>query len=255
MESIIITASKSLTICDRYPDKNINKCTLSIGNDGFFNYISYLFFDISSVPCNAFACYAELVLFRVDNYYNTQNKPLCIYGLNESFNSNTSFNYYPEINQSLKKCFYPPYSNAFIRIPITSFIRSWIKNCSLNNNIMLFGKSKNFLVNFASSLCVKKYLVPFIKINYISHWNRKSTLRKIHVSGTIAAKSKYNSVVNIGILRHHSKITNNYYVAEEFDNSKSNTPLHVNKTYGIAIVPQKKLGDIETISFYGSYKE
>lgn len=254
MASIIIPASKSLTITDKFPTKNINKNFLSIGNDGFFNYLSYLFFDLSSIPCNVSICHAELVLFKADKFYNDCHKLFGIYPLNTNFSKYTSYNNYPELNGTLNKSFYPMTSNTFVKIPFTSFIKLWIKNHFVNGNILLYGKNKNSLAHFYSAICMNKYLIPFLKINFAPSCN-KPTLRKIQVTGTVAPQSKYNAVVNIKISRQYSNHIDNYYVVDEYDNTNNDTRLHIKKTYNIAIVPRKTIGDFENVTFYGSYKE
>ncbi|WP_346890849.1 DNRLRE domain-containing protein, partial [Clostridium sp. UBA3887] len=70
MSNIIIYATKSLTVTSKLINGNMNKPTITVGSDGIHNYISYLFFDISSIPSNASISSAELVLFKTNNFYN-----------------------------------------------------------------------------------------------------------------------------------------------------------------------------------------
>ena len=254
MASITIPASKSLTISDRFPNKNINKKFLSIGNDGLCNFFSYLFFDLSSIPCNVSICYAELILFKADKFYNDCRNFFGIYPLNASFNKYTSYNNYPEINATLNKYFNPMTSNIFVKIPFTSFARLWTRSSSVNGSILLYGKSKNSLVHFYSAICKNKCHVPFLKITFEPFCN-KPTLRKVQVTGTVAPQSKYNAVVNIKVSRYFSNHIDSYYVVDQYDNSVNNAPLYINKIYNIAIIPKETKGDLENVTFYGSYKE
>jgi len=253
--SIIIPASKSLTITDKFPNKNIDNFILSIGNDGSYNYLSYLFFDLSAIPCNASICNAELVLFKMDKFYDDNTNILGIYPLKENFTKHTSYNNYPKIDGTINKCFFPMTSNTIVKIPFTSFVTLWIKNHFINASIMLYGKNKNSLAHFSSAIHTNKCFIPFLRITFTPYCNNKPTLRKVHVTGTVAAQSKYNAVINIGVLRHYSNHLDNYYVADEYDNLRNDTPLHIDKTYNLAIIPSKARGDFENITFYGSYKE
>lgn len=255
MVSIIIPASKSITITDRFPRRNINQGIMPIGNDGIYNYISYLFFDISSIPCDVFICDAELVLFKIDKFFYNFHKNFGMYTLNEYFSTYTTFLNYPKINTPLNTSFNPFTTKVAVTIPITEFVRLWLKNFNVTTNLMLYGKNKYSLVHFGSAKCTEKYLTPFIKINFKSCCNNTTpTLRKIRVTGTVAEQSKYNAVVNIDVLRKH-KCVDTYYIAEEYDNSKNTAPLYVNKIYNIPIIPGITSNDKEKISFYGSYKE
>ena len=119
---------------------------------------------------------------------------------------------------------------------------------------MLYGKGKNSLVHFGSAICKNKSLIPFLKITFATCYNKPS-VTKVHVTGTVAAQSKYNAVVNIEVSRHYLNHIDNYYVVDEYNNFKNSTPLHIDKTYNIAVIPRKTIGDSENVTFYGSYKE
>eukprot|EP00831_Metopus_contortus_P004366 TRINITY_DN11613_c0_g1_i2.p2 TRINITY_DN11613_c0_g1~~TRINITY_DN11613_c0_g1_i2.p2 ORF type:complete len:156 (+),score=57.29 TRINITY_DN11613_c0_g1_i2:84-551(+) len=63
MNSITIPAIKSLTITNKYPDKSLNEDKILVGSDGKYDYYSYLFWDISSIPSNVIAVsYTHLTL-------------------------------------------------------------------------------------------------------------------------------------------------------------------------------------------------
>ena len=91
MGSIIIPASKSLTVTNKFPDENINANYIKVGYKQKFNYISYLFFDISSIPCNALVLNAELVLFKMDKFCENHSKKFIIYQLEDYFSSYTTY--------------------------------------------------------------------------------------------------------------------------------------------------------------------
>jgi hypothetical protein len=220
MDSIIIPARKSLTTTSKFPTKYINKGIISIGNDEHNNYLSYLFFDISSIPCNVSICHAELILFKMDKFYNDNHKIFRIYPLDQCSNPCASYNNPPKINSTIRKDFYPITSKAFVKIPLTSFVRLWIGNRFIPASIMLYGKSKNSLVHFSSAICANKCLIPYLKVTFTPCCNNNATLKQIQVTGTVGAQSKYNAVVNVQVLRNYLNHVDNYYVVDEYDNSK-----------------------------------
>ncbi|EKQ57015.1 MULTISPECIES: DNRLRE domain-containing protein [unclassified Clostridium] len=417
MASIIIPASKSLTITNKFPTRNINNDIISVGNDGINNYISYLFFDISTIPNDVSISYAELVLFKTDKFYDDDDKIFEVYSLDEYFSTYTTFRNHPRINDNFKKIFYPMTSKTAVAIPITSLVKIWLKDVNINTSIMLCSRIKNSLLHFGSAICRQKYLIPFLKVYFTSYTDKRfrsranphaekepmiqknypnrnnniynnpieglieqynsvknnpfqkdhnnvilkhyqnnsapdppltksafvngeildsypnilinksnsllnsmpfhnniaqqqlqlpltpkiaagfivpylisnsiinnqlsldslnsiidnifillkdifthsfhdyCTLRQIHVTGTVAPYSKYIAAVNVRVQRHSSNHIDNYYTTDIYDNLSSDFPMHIDKTYNIAIMPKIDLGDNEEILFYGSYKE
>ena len=81
------------------------------------------------------------------------------------------------------------------------------------------------------------------------------TIRQVQVIGTVAAASIYVIIVTLAVTRSGTGHIDNYYVTDEYDNSAGDTPLAIDKTYNIAVIPQINLGDTEAVSFSGSYKE
>ena len=267
MGSILIPASKSLTVTDRLPDGNINEDIIITGRDGIYNYFSYLFFDISSIPSNVSISYAELVLFKTDKFYDDMNKTFGICPLLDYFSIYTTYSNRPRINDSVLKNFYPLTSKVAVTIILTSFVSSWVRNSCPNTGIMLFGKSKNILVKFGSSINQNSYLIPFLKVCFIPaaiksicnkyyyyHYDNP-LLKQVQVTGTVAADANYQAFVNIEVQRSGSGHKDNYYVADEYDNTSNNAPLHIDKTYTIPVVPRPSPGDTESTNVYGSYKE
>jgi len=264
LQSILIPVIKSITVTNKFPTGNINEDTIKVGSDGEFVYVSYLFFDISSIPSNAVISKAELVLFKTNNFYNDSNKEFIIYPLNDYFSTHTTFNNAPDVSTIIKKSFYPITSKVAVSIDLTKFALLWSINRLNNTGIALFSKDNSILAEFGSSICSDKYLIPFIKIviNYViapakpcGIIDNEAYTKKIQVIGTVAPAAKYEAVVNVGIKRSGSYHTDNYYIVDEYDNSLSYNPLPIDKTYNVAIIPKKKPGDTESIDFYGSYKE
>lgn len=267
LSSILIPATKSLTVTDRFPNGNINKDTIVIGSDGKYNFISYLFFDVSSIPSNVSVSKAELVLFKINNFYNDSKKEFSIYPLIDYFSDYTTFNNCPNVDTKIKKKFNPLTSKVAVIVDLTKFVSLWVNNKQNNTGIALFDKKNSIFAEFGSAISKNNYLIPFINVS-ISPINIKCnccknincnrhvpTTKQIEVIGTVAPASKYEAIVNVGVTRSGSGHTDNYYVTDEYDNSLSGNPLFVDKTYNMAIIPEKKPGDVETVAFYGSYKE
>ncbi|RII33949.1 hypothetical protein D2A34_12230 [Clostridium chromiireducens] len=177
MRSIIIPAIKSLTVTNKYPDKSLNENVITVGYDGKNKYYSYLFFDISSIPCNAIISNAELVLFKADKFYNDNSKKISISPLRDYFSSYTTYNNSPDYDHYTVINFYPLTSKISVTINITTIISSWVKNKpnSKNKGIMLYGKNRDVIISFGSAKSDDNYLIPFIIANYEhSHPNKPS---------------------------------------------------------------------------------
>ncbi|HBL06331.1 DNRLRE domain-containing protein [Clostridium sp. UBA7339] len=265
MSNIIIYATKSLTVTSKLINGNMNKPTITVGSDGIHNYISYLFFDISSIPSNASISSAELVLFKTNNFYNDCRKIFSIYPLCDYFSTYTTFNNRPEVDINIKKNFHPITSDVAITVDLTDFVVLWLQNKLSNRGIALLDRSNSILTQFGSSICKDRYLVPFLKVvindeckccKECNCCNKgEGTIRQVNVKGTVAENSKYVAIVNIGVTRSGTGHTDNYYITDEYNNLSNSSPLYVDKIYNMAIVPKENPGDIETVSFYGSYKE
>jgi len=267
LSSILIPATKSLTVTNKFPNGNINDETIIIGSDGIYNYISYLFFDISAIPVNISISNAELILFKTNKFYNDSKKEFSIYQISEYFSTFTTFNNPPKVNPMIKKVFYPITSKVAVSVNLTYLVSLWLKNKQVNTSIALVDMKNSILAEFGSANNENKYLIPFINVSIISNTSNKCncfanfncnnvpTTKQIEVIGTVAAASKYEAIVNVGVKRNGSGHTDNYYVTDEYDNSLSGNPIFVDKTYNMAIIPKEMPGDVETVAFYGSYKE
>jgi len=264
LASILIPATKSLTVTNRLPNENINEDIIVVGNDGKYDYISYLFFDISAIPSNVSIRSAELVLFKTNSFYNDSRKEFFIYPLNDYFSTYTTFNNRPKVNTIMKKKFYPITSNIAVTANLANLVSLWLDNKLTNTGIALMDKSNSVLAEFGSSISKDSYLIPFIKVvaKPIDHSGSikhncnlgEPTIRQVRVIGTVEADSQYEAIVNIGITRSETGHTDNYYVADEYNNLSNYYPLNIDKTYNMAIIPKEKPGDVEKIDFYGSYK-
>lgn len=264
---MIIPASKSLTVTNKFPDQNINKDIIIAGRDEIYNYFSYLFFDISSLPSNVSISYAELVLFKTDNFYDDVRKTFGICPLRDYFSIYTTYNRHPKINDNILKIFYPFTSKVSVTVVLTSLVSSWVRDSSQNTGIMIFGENKNTLAKFGSSINDNSYLIPFLKVcfipaackmtcnKYYYYYYDNPPLKQVQVTGTVASDAKYEAVVNVEVQRNGSMHKDNYYVVDEYDNTSKNTPLHIDKTYTIPVVPKPSPGDTENTNVYGSYKE
>ncbi|MCJ7690446.1 MAG: DNRLRE domain-containing protein [Clostridiaceae bacterium] len=263
MASILIPATRSLTVTNRLPNGNINDDTIIVGNDGGDNYISFLFFDISAIPINVSISSEELVLFKTNNFYNDSGKEFFIYPLSDYFSTYTTFNNPPRINGSIKKKFSPIISSVAVSVNLTYIVSLWLENKLTNTGIAIFDKNNSILAKFGSSISKDNYLIPFIKVvigNECNDFKKPhcnpvgATMRKVRVIGTVAEDSQYEAIVNIGVKRNGSDHTDNYYVADEYNNLLSGSPLYIDKIYNVAVVPKENPGDVETTEFYGSYK-
>lgn len=278
MASIIISATKSLTITDRFPDKNLNEDTIAIGSDGEYKYYSYLFFDISSIPCDASIYNSELVLFKTDNFYNDNSKKFSINPLGDYFSTYTTYDNHPEVEYTPIN-FYPLTSKVSVSINITPIVSLWVKNRLINKGIILYGNEQDPLIKFGSSKQEDKYLIPFIRIscehdNYNRDYteilnkilyeicnlnccsNQKNvTIRQVRVKGTVAKHAVYDIVVNLEVTRKSSGYKDTYYASDVYDNSLNDKPLFIDKTYNIAVIPKEDSGDTEEVIVYGSYRK
>lgn len=258
MSSILIPATKSLTVTNKFPNRNINEGIITVGKNGIYNYVSYLFFDISAIPSNVCILNAELVLFKTNNFYEDRRKKAFIYPLLDYFSTYTTYNNHPEINNSIEKAFCPMTSKVAVRVNLTCLVTLWINNKQPNTGIALFDINNEVFAEFGSAICTDSYLVPFIDVSIDNSNNcncQDATKKQVQVIGTVAAASKYEAIVNIAVKRKDSGYIDNYYVVDEYDNSLNGNPLKINKSYNMAIVPKVMPGDTETAAFYGSYKE
>jgi len=263
MGSIMIPATKSLTITNKYPRKSFNEDTIAVGCDGIYKYYSYLFFDISTIPCDASILNAELVLFKTDKFYNDCDEIFSINPLSDDFSSYTTYENQPDVMFCINKNFHPLTSKVAVTVNVQPIVSLWVENKLMNKGIVLcYGKNKKIITNFGSSKSKDEYIIPFIRVNCEKkhvhcekeHNKKDATIRQVRVTGTVGVQSKYDSVVNLQVIRENGN-KDNYYVADEYDNPSDN-PRYIDKTYDIAIIPKVNSGDIEELPrLYGAYRE
>lgn len=184
MRSILIPVIKSLTVTNKYPDKSLNENVITVGSDDKYKYYSYLFFDISSIPCNVIISNAELVLFKVDKFYDDNSKKISISPLREYFSTYTTYNNPPNYDHYTIINFYPLTSKISVTINITTIISSWVKNKpnSKNKGIILYGKNRDVIISFGSVKSDDNYLAPFIIVNYEHSIPNKHSKCEHHLS-------------------------------------------------------------------------
>lgn len=173
MKSIIIPAIKSLTITNKYSDKSLNDDTIIVGSDGEYNYHSYLFWDISSIPSNVVVSSAKLTLFKADNFFYDTSKKISISPLYEYFSTYTTYNNSPDYDHYTIINFYPLTTKISVTIDITTIVSSWVKNSLKNKGIILYGRNEDILTSFGSVKSSNSYLVPFIVVNYEPYSSNK----------------------------------------------------------------------------------
>ncbi|KZL91600.1 DNRLRE domain-containing protein [Clostridium magnum] len=184
MPCLDIPAIKSLTISNKSPNDNISD--IYIGTESSIKYISYLYFDISSIPGNIKDMRATLVLFKKpishgkDNNYNYNSSnydnhnmnntyvgEYIIYPLSEYFSKYTTYSNRPEYVSSLHKSFYTNEKSICEEIDITPIVFNWISGKVPNKGLMFKGgKNTKNLLKFFSVLNKDITEIPFIKIYF-----------------------------------------------------------------------------------------
>lgn len=284
--NLIIPATKSLTVTNKFHSKGFKENTIEIGSDGKYKYYSYLLFDVSLIPHDASISYAELVLFKMSDFGNNNEKKFSIMPLRNHFGTSTTYKNKPDVDHKYKIDFYTAASKEEIKIDITSIVLLWIKNKLANKGIMLYGKKKDSFIQLGSSNCENEGFIPFIKVSYKheSHnrcykedckqkWIKISkiiceeickndcnhtknvTLIRVNVTGTVAPKSIYIIAIKVEITRADTGCRDKYYITKEYDNSTNTESYFVDKTYTIPVVPRKRSGDKEKATLYGAYRE
>ena len=282
--NLIIPATKSLTLTNKFHNKGFKESSIKIGYDGKYKYYSYLLFDISLIPLDVSILHAELVLFKINAFSAEDKKKFSIIPLYNNFSTHTTYKNRPNAYHKYKIDFYPTMTSK-IKIDITSIVSLWSKNKLSNKGLLLYGKKE--FIRFGSSYCKNKDFIPFIKISYIDesndigfckrgckkkyleiskiickeicqnncNHNKNVTLIHVKVTGTVAPQSIYVIVIKLEIIRANTGFKDNYYITKEYNNSTNTKLYFVNKTYTIPVVPRKRSGDIENLTLYGAYKE
>lgn len=284
--SLIIPATGSLTVTNKFPNQSFKNDILKVGTYGKYKYYSYLLFDISLIPHDVSILHAELVLFEMSDFGNNSEKKFSIIPLRNHFSTSTTYKNKPDVDHKYKIDFYTATSKAEITIDITSIILLWTKNKLDNKGILLYRKKKDSFIKLGSSNCENEGLIPFIKVSYkhesqdrcckedckqkwieiskticeeicknnCKHKNNV-TLIRVKVTGTVAPQSIYIIVIRLEITRADTGCKDKYYITKEYNNSANTESYFVDKTYTIPVVPPKKPGDKENVTLYGAYRE
>ncbi|HBC95838.1 MAG TPA: hypothetical protein DC034_03450 [Clostridium sp.] len=280
MDTLIIPASKSLTLTDKIPDGNIHDYKIIVGCDNEFEYHGLLYFNISSLPNNIIIANAKLTLFKCDGFHNDKNIEFIIYPIYDHFSIYTTYLRIPSSDKFSGIRFYPMTSKSTVTADITRIVSSWIKNASSNKGIMISNVWNNSIASFGSSSAKKQQIVPFITVTYKQNdnsthiKNRRSycnhefhlsvqisnspipnpSLTEVIATGTIEQHSIFVAMIELIITRSSGTI-DKYYVSDEYTNS-TDKPLSINKTYSIPVVPALGTGDLITnANIYGAYRE
>lgn len=168
MGEVIFLADKSLTITNERPDENINTDIISCGFNGNFVYRSFLSFDISSLPYNAFITSAILQLFLIDDYFKCFSKNLHVYMLKEDFGDFTTYNQQPKFYSDYIRTNISYKKYGLINVNITSFVQRWMSGETINKGILLrCEENKKSLVAFGSKNNSQYSAIPKLYINFI----------------------------------------------------------------------------------------
>lgn len=174
MAVIDIYGLKSLTVTSEMANTNINSRTIYIGNryvgEKFKAHcISYLYFDMSTIPADIELLSAQLVLFRIEPYtMESQGDEIGrIYPLIDYFSSYTSYVNKPRYNDALEVNFLVKQDRIYIEADLMPIVLNWIKGAVHNKGlvIMVSEHSKQFL-KFGSSLNKDKNLLPLLQITF-----------------------------------------------------------------------------------------
>ncbi|MCX7694121.1 MAG: DNRLRE domain-containing protein [Caloramator sp.] len=168
MGEVLFLADKSLTITNERPDENINTDIISCGFNGNFIYRSFLNFDISSLPYNAFITSAILQLFLIDDYFKCFSKNLYVYMLKEDFGDFTTYNQQPKFYSDYIRTNISYKKYGLINVNITNFVQRWMSGETINKGLLLrCEENKKSLVAFGSKNNSQYSAIPKLYINFI----------------------------------------------------------------------------------------
>lgn len=168
-----VYASKSITISDRFPNENVNSEEVFIGNRNKFRYITYLYFDLSSLEKSYKISSAKLILFKSRNEQQCCNndyvkdKNYGIYILKEHFSGLTNYNNKPRYYSAQGVNFISNPNQIYDEIDINNIVQLWQDNIFDNKGIMLSGntmESKPLI--YGATKNNDTTLKPFLRVNY-----------------------------------------------------------------------------------------
>jgi hypothetical protein len=170
MSVINISASKSLTVSNKISGGSINDKKIIVGNECKAIYYSYLFFDTSVIPNCISLLSAQLVLFKITDFFSCTAEKFSVYPLLKQFSSFTTYeNSCPiDLDPALRQDFFPFISDVAIEIDITTMVDKWINNTLVNRGIVIKGNNTNPYLScstsFGSAYSKDNTLIPFIRV-------------------------------------------------------------------------------------------
>ena len=172
LRSIIIYASKSLTIvkknCNSTKDDPLafDNESIIVGNNRYSSYVSYLYFDTSSIPDGIKNLTAELVLFKLNDFYY-RDVWFAIYPLLNYFSSFTTSENPPAFDKSSKVEFDPFTNKVAVEIDLSDIVNKWADNSWINKGIVLSGNNaRKAVARFGSAFINDVTLVPFLRVSF-----------------------------------------------------------------------------------------
>lgn len=173
MSLIDIYASKSITISDRFPSENVNSGEVFIGNIGKFHYITYLYFDLSSLKSFDTIASAKLVLFKSRGSqlccgdYCAKNREYGVYVLKDHFSILSNYNNMPQYDTTQEVKFISNPNNIYIEIDVSKVVQLWQDGIFDNKGLMLVGnKWSSIPLIYGSSKSKDNTLKPFLRVYY-----------------------------------------------------------------------------------------
>ncbi|MBP2644565.1 MAG: hypothetical protein H6Q75_5 [Firmicutes bacterium] len=177
MAVINIPASKSLTLASKIPNGNIKEDKIIVGREGKCNYLSYLYFDLTSIPGSVVELLsATLVLFKTADFLTAPTPVFSIYPLLKQFSSYTTYNNECPIDlePSLKCDFLPFTHNVAIEIDVTNIVNRWNCNRLANRGIVIkesYAKPyQTGHTSFGSAYNKDNMLIPFLRVKVKEIW-------------------------------------------------------------------------------------
>ncbi|WP_271629162.1 DNRLRE domain-containing protein [Caldicellulosiruptor sp. DIB 104C] len=167
MSEIILRAKLALSVTNYENENNkVDKKIIFIGRDGRHNFRSLMFFDTSSIPASCTITKAELVLFKVKDFYPTQDKIIKIHALLDYFSFKTTYDNIPTYENFFVEA---PIDNSKItaEVNVKDIVARWVDGSLKNKGIILFlNEDKRSLMAFTSFGFPISYLRPILRVEY-----------------------------------------------------------------------------------------
>ncbi len=125
-----------------------------------------MFFDTSCIPESCTITKAELVLFKIKDFYPTQDKIIKIHALLDYFSFKTTYNNIPAYESFFIEA---PIDNSKItaEVNVKDIVVRWVDGSLKNKGIILFlNENKKSLMAFTSFRFPIRYLRPLLRIEY-----------------------------------------------------------------------------------------